>query len=149
MYMILFMPSKYVCFVTGPSFLCNTCGRGFQSRQELTDHVKIKHGAPKFQCTACFKGFSTKTHYTSHMQNHLNVRNSAVYHKTNYSFDLIYMYNLIVKVRVYRYIFFKLTMNSYKTHWIINNIFICFRKRCIHVTSVAQALYIRRIWWTI
>lgn len=135
------MPSKYVCFVTGPSFLCNTCGRGFQSRQELTDHVKIKHGAPKFQCSACFKGFSTKTHYTSHMQNHLNVRNSAVYHKTNYSFDFIYMCNSSVKVRVYIYIFFKLSMNS-----IINNIFICFRKRLIHVTSVAQALYIRTIW---
>lgn len=135
------MPSKYVCFVTGPSFLCNTCGRGFQSRQELTDHVKIKHGAPKFQCSACFKGFSTKTYYTSHMQNHLNVRNSAVYHKTNYSFDFIYMCNSSVKVRVYRYIFFKLSMNS-----IINNIFICFRKRLIHVTSVAQALYIRTIW---
>lgn len=135
------MPSKYVCFVTGPSFLCNTCGRGFQSRQELTDHVKIKHGAPKFQCSACFKGFSTKTHYTSHMQNHLNVRNSAVNHKTNYSFDFIYMCNSSVKVRVYRYIFFKLSMNS-----IINNIFICFRKRLIHVTSVAQALYIRTIW---
>lgn len=135
------MPSKYVCFVTGPSFLCNTCGRGFQSRQELTDHVKIKHGAPKFQCSACFKGFSTKTHYTSHMQNHLNVRNSAVYHKTNYSFDFVYMCNSSVKVRVYRYIFFKLSMNS-----IINNIFICFRKRLTHVTSVAQALYIRTIW---
>lgn len=135
------MPSKYVCFVTGPSFLCNTCGRGFQSRQELTDHVKIKHGAPKFQCSACFKGFSTKTHYTSHMQNHLNVRNSAVYHKTNYSFDIIYMCKSSAKVRVYRYIFFKLSMNS-----IINNIFICFRKRLIHVTSVAQALYIRTIW---
>lgn len=135
------MPSKYVCFVTGPSFLCNTCGRGFQSRQELTDHVKIKHGAPKFQCSACFKGFSTKTHYTSHMQNHLNVRNSAVYHKTNYSFDIIYMCKSSAKVRVYRYIFFKLSMNS-----IINNIFICFRKRLIHVISVAQALYIRTIW---
>lgn len=116
------MRNKYIWFrhiFLAQPFLCNTCGRGFQSRQGLIDHMGIKHGVPKFQCAACSKGFSTKTHYTSHMQNHLNVRNSDVFHKTNFSFDLICMYHSIVKVRIYRYIFFILTKNSYKC-WIIN-----------------------------
>lgn len=104
-----------------PPFLCNTCGRGFQSRQGLIDHFGIKHGAPKFQCVTCSKGFSTKMHYTSHMQNHLNVRNSAVLNFIKLLFLLTWHACTIQSQKSgYIDIFFILTMNLYKIHWIIN-----------------------------
>ncbi|KAG5898464.1 hypothetical protein JTB14_015471 [Gonioctena quinquepunctata] len=51
-------------------FICNVCGRGFTQRHSLTRHNLVHTKERPFQCNLCGKTFTRKEILTEHIKNH-------------------------------------------------------------------------------
>jgi hypothetical protein len=54
--------------------LCAHCGKTYNTRPGLTNHIKMLHDHEyRFSCATCKKGFTQKRAYDGHMNMHLNL----------------------------------------------------------------------------
>ena len=55
-----------------PSFICDTCGKTFKTKQSMKQHIRNCHEADK-ECEECNKNFTGKRKWLNHKHVHQNI----------------------------------------------------------------------------
>ena len=58
------------------SYLCNECGRTFQSMPGLVIHLRGHTNDKRYKCNICNLSFNEKGHYEGHFNSHGNFKSS-------------------------------------------------------------------------
>merc|ERR1719341_1559393 len=51
-------------------FPCSSCGKSFQTKQRLQQHMKIHEEVKQYKCEFCERRFTTKAHLERHIYTH-------------------------------------------------------------------------------
>ena len=68
-----------ISFHTKPEdkpFKCTTCGKGFNQRNHLKDHINIHTGEKPYKCLYCPSAFASKGTHAMHQKGHLGIKRS-------------------------------------------------------------------------
>jgi uncharacterized Zn-finger protein len=51
-------------------FSCNVCNKGFTSRSNLDNHIRVHTGERSYSCEMCYKSFTQRSNLKAHLQLH-------------------------------------------------------------------------------
>ena len=58
-----------------PSFICDTCGKTFKTKQSMKQHIRNCHEADKeYPCEECNENFTGKRKWLNHKHVHQNIK---------------------------------------------------------------------------